>query len=225
MPPGRAGRARRRRRSSSSPTGSPIPATSAPSCARPRPPASTPSCSRRARSTRSTRRSCGPRRARCSTSPSSPADAGRRPARPGCACSARRRTAARRTPTPTGPAGWPSSLGSEAHGLPDDAPVDEWVRIAHAGRAESLNVAMAATVLCFEAAAARALTRHPSVEASECRGRRIRPSTLRWVSLTPCTSGASGDFGAPGEPGAGCHSLDAPLLPSPPGVDPVRLTP
>ena len=46
-------------------------------------------------------------------------------------------------------------LGSEAHGLPDDAAVDEWVRIAHAGRAESLNVAMAATVLCFAAAAAR----------------------------------------------------------------------
>jgi TrmH family RNA methyltransferase len=46
-------------------------------------------------------------------------------------------------------------LGSEAHGLPDDAPVDEWVRIAHAGRAESLNVAMAATLLCFHAAAAR----------------------------------------------------------------------
>jgi TrmH family RNA methyltransferase len=46
-------------------------------------------------------------------------------------------------------------LGSEAHGLPDDAPVDAWVRIEHAGRAESLNVAMAATVLCFEAARAR----------------------------------------------------------------------
>jgi TrmH family RNA methyltransferase len=46
-------------------------------------------------------------------------------------------------------------LGSEAHGLPDDAPVDGWVRIEHAGRAESLNVAMAATVLCFEAARAR----------------------------------------------------------------------
>jgi RNA methyltransferase, TrmH family len=46
-------------------------------------------------------------------------------------------------------------LGSEAHGLPDDAPVDDWVRIEHAGRAESLNVAMAATVLCFEAARAR----------------------------------------------------------------------
>ncbi len=42
--------------------------------------------------------------------------------------------------------------GSEAHGLPDDATVDEWVRIEHRGRAESLNVAMAVTVLCFEAA-------------------------------------------------------------------------
>jgi RNA methyltransferase, TrmH family len=47
-------------------------------------------------------------------------------------------------------------LGSEAHGISDDAPVDAWVRIEHAGRAESLNVAMAATVLCFEAARARA---------------------------------------------------------------------
>jgi len=47
------------------------------------------------------------------------------------------------------------ALGSEAHGLPADAPADEWVRIEHAGRAESLNVAMAATVLCFEAARAR----------------------------------------------------------------------
>jgi TrmH family RNA methyltransferase len=45
--------------------------------------------------------------------------------------------------------------GSEAHGLADDAPVDHWVRIEHAGRAESLNVAMATTVLCFEAARSR----------------------------------------------------------------------
>ena len=43
-------------------------------------------------------------------------------------------------------------LGSEAQGLADDAPVDEWVRIDHRGRAESLNVAMAATLLVFEAA-------------------------------------------------------------------------
>jgi TrmH family RNA methyltransferase len=43
-------------------------------------------------------------------------------------------------------------LGSEAHGLDDDAPIDRWVRIEHRGRAESLNVAMAATLLVFEAA-------------------------------------------------------------------------
>lgn len=43
-------------------------------------------------------------------------------------------------------------LGNEAHGLPDDVPVDDWVRIEHLGRAESLNVAMAATVLVFEVA-------------------------------------------------------------------------
>jgi TrmH family RNA methyltransferase len=46
-------------------------------------------------------------------------------------------------------------LGSEAHGLADDAPVDDWVRIEHHGRAESLNVAMAATLLAFEAARQR----------------------------------------------------------------------
>jgi TrmH family RNA methyltransferase len=46
-------------------------------------------------------------------------------------------------------------LGNEAHGLPADAPVDDWVRIEHRGRAESLNVAMAATVLVFEAVRVR----------------------------------------------------------------------
>jgi len=43
-------------------------------------------------------------------------------------------------------------MGNEAHGLADDAPVDDWVRIEHNGRAESLNVAMATTLLVFEAA-------------------------------------------------------------------------
>jgi TrmH family RNA methyltransferase len=43
-------------------------------------------------------------------------------------------------------------IGNEAHGLADDAAVDRWVRIEHQGRAESLNVAMAATLLVFEAA-------------------------------------------------------------------------
>jgi len=46
-------------------------------------------------------------------------------------------------------------LGSEAHGLADDTDVDEWVRIEHRGRAESLNVAMAATLLVFEASRRR----------------------------------------------------------------------
>lgn len=46
-------------------------------------------------------------------------------------------------------------LGNEAHGLPDDTPVDEWVTIRHRGRAESLNVAMAGTVVLFDAARRR----------------------------------------------------------------------
>jgi TrmH family RNA methyltransferase len=43
-------------------------------------------------------------------------------------------------------------LGSEAHGLPDhlDHLVDERLTIPMAGRSESLNVAMAGSVLCFE---------------------------------------------------------------------------
>jgi RNA methyltransferase, TrmH family len=50
-------------------------------------------------------------------------------------------------------------LGNEAHGLPADLPLDGVVGIPHAGRAESLNVAMAATVLSFEVARQRALAR------------------------------------------------------------------
>lgn len=46
-------------------------------------------------------------------------------------------------------------MGSEAHGLADDAAVDDWVTIPHSGRAESLNVAMACTLLCFEVARRR----------------------------------------------------------------------
>jgi TrmH family RNA methyltransferase len=60
-------------------------------------------------------------------------------------------------------------LGNEAHGLAvdldagtedDDASdgaglITDWVKIEHQGRAESLNVAMAGTVLCFEAARQR----------------------------------------------------------------------
>ncbi len=46
-------------------------------------------------------------------------------------------------------------VGNEAHGVPDDSPVDGWLTIPHAGAAESLNVAMAATVLVFEVARQR----------------------------------------------------------------------
>lgn len=50
-------------------------------------------------------------------------------------------------------------LGNEAQGLdPADAAgrIDEWVSIPMVGRAQSLNVGMAAAVLCFEAARQRA---------------------------------------------------------------------
>jgi TrmH family RNA methyltransferase len=42
-------------------------------------------------------------------------------------------------------------VGNEAHGLDATAAVDRWVRIEMDGPTESLNVAMAATVLVFEA--------------------------------------------------------------------------
>lgn len=50
-------------------------------------------------------------------------------------------------------------LGNEAHGLPAglERHLDGTVTIPMAGRIESLNVAMAATVLCFEAARQRRL--------------------------------------------------------------------
>ena len=49
-------------------------------------------------------------------------------------------------------------LGNEAHGLPASTAdaLDGWVTIPMSGRAESLNVGMAAAVLCFEAARQRA---------------------------------------------------------------------
>ena len=48
-------------------------------------------------------------------------------------------------------------VGNEAHGVADDEPVDGWLTIPQAGAAESLNVAMAATVLAFEVARQRRL--------------------------------------------------------------------
>ncbi len=46
-------------------------------------------------------------------------------------------------------------MGNEAAGLDADAPIDAWVTIRHAGPVESLNVAMATTVLSFEIARQR----------------------------------------------------------------------
>ncbi len=51
-------------------------------------------------------------------------------------------------------------MGNEATGLPEEwtdaqGPIRSWVTIPHRGRSESLNVAMAATVLVFEAARQR----------------------------------------------------------------------
>ena len=43
-------------------------------------------------------------------------------------------------------------LGNEAHGLDSEVGVDAWVCIPHVGRSESLNVAMAGTLLAFEVA-------------------------------------------------------------------------
>ena len=46
-------------------------------------------------------------------------------------------------------------LGNEAHGLPADIAVNSWITIEHAGRSESLNVAMAGTVLAMHVARSR----------------------------------------------------------------------
>jgi RNA methyltransferase, TrmH family len=63
------------------------------------------------------------------------------------------------TPIDRADLGAPSALvlGNEAHGLDPDwhDAVDEWLTIPMVGRAESLNVAMAGTLLCFEAARQR----------------------------------------------------------------------
>lgn len=46
-------------------------------------------------------------------------------------------------------------FGNESRGLDDLSLVDEWITIPHVGSAESLNVAMACTILCFEVARQR----------------------------------------------------------------------
>ena len=53
-------------------------------------------------------------------------------------------------------------FGNEAHGVSPSAPITEWVTVPHVGRSESLNVAMAATVLCMHVARCRSemVSRH-----------------------------------------------------------------
>ncbi len=50
-------------------------------------------------------------------------------------------------------------FGNEAHGLSPDAPVKRWVTVLHEGRSESLNVAMAATVVALHVGAVRRASR------------------------------------------------------------------
>ncbi len=140
------------------------PGISAPSSVPPKRPASRPSCSRPDRSIRTARRSSARRPARCSTSRSSTAtlddvvgagldlvgtsshDAPARTVQRHLDADLTGRTAL--------------VMGNEAAGLPDDwndsvGPIRRWITIPHRGRSESLNVAMAATVLLFEAARQR----------------------------------------------------------------------
>jgi TrmH family RNA methyltransferase len=44
------------------------------------------------------------------------------------------------------------AMGNEARGLEESFDADVWVTIPHRGRSESLNVAMAATIMCFATA-------------------------------------------------------------------------
>ena len=72
-------------------------------------------------------------------------------------------------------------LGSEAHGLPDRlaTAVDTAVTIPMAGRAESLNVAMAGTILCFEAARQRRAARGGAAQANQLPTDRHLPNRTR----------------------------------------------
>lgn len=46
-------------------------------------------------------------------------------------------------------------FGNEPHGIDDSIAIDEWVTIPLSGRVESLNVAMACSIICFEVARQR----------------------------------------------------------------------
>ncbi len=76
-------------------------------------------------------------------------------------------------------------LGSEAHGLPGAvaAAVDTAVTIPMQGRAESLNVAMAGTILCFEALRQRR-ARDTADESARGHGNRLDETPPRAAGCT-----------------------------------------
>jgi TrmH family RNA methyltransferase len=186
------------RRSSWSATGSAIRATPAPSCVRRRPPEPTPWCSQRLG-----RRVQPEGRARVG---------GRAVPRPGRHRRARWPTSSAAAVTRAGHVVAPGRapytdtdltgpvalvVGNEAHGLPDDAPVDGWLTIPHAGRAESLNVAMAATVLVFEVA------RQAVGGTGASSAPAVTDSRAMWKRRS--------DFGAPGSRPGWPHAVDTDL--------------
>ena len=156
-------RARRRRFVVVARSGRPIPATSARSCAAPKRPGAAAISSVPDRSTPTIRKSCGPRRAPCSVSRSWKAV---RPWRPSSA-SVRRMFAGRRGRHAAGAAHRRRStspvpvalvVGNEVARPRRRLPARRAGHIPMAGPAESLNVAMAGTVLCFEVARQRRAT-------------------------------------------------------------------
>ena len=88
-------------------------------------------------------------------------------------------------------------VGNEAHGLPDDASRRRWVTIRHRGRAESLNVAMAATVVVLRGGSPTPNRLRSAEFGGVNRLARVTPHAYPSARCT-CS-----DFGAPGGPGNG----------------------
>lgn len=58
-------------------------------------------------------------------------------------------------------------LGNESHGLSPESPVDEWVTIEHVGRSESLNVAMAASIIAMHVSHCRSSETNTASQGSK----------------------------------------------------------
>ena len=187
-------------------------ATSARSCARPRRPASTPSCC-----TPGSVDPFNPKVVRASAGVAVPRPGRRRPTLADVA--ARRAAAARhvvaprrrRTPTPT----WTGRVALVARQRgPRPARRRARRRVGRASRTPAGPRASTwrwpppccASKPPARRDAHRALSGHRDVGGNESVRRHSDG-----VSLTPCTTGVRGDFGAPGEPGAGVPTADAPL--------------